>query len=337
MLHIFNIARAICEIPGRLCMLCGTIFEQIRCQFCVDCCNALSSGCHEFLLRPLSSFVEITCILSLLELACGIGAFTSPALAGCLAKTSSFPGVSIKMWLLIQMCFAGINLIFAPYFQCRVWQHIWEQLALFGQPQAGIPMLMVQQSFKQVFLHDCGVAFYFLALIASFWWSWTGTEWSSLGSECNPMGLVDNAAGLGMSFFWVAVIYSLFWYTCSCCAASMDVLSCGASAYSNQWPVQQQQALQAQQAMQAQQAFAPWPNNAPVQQGVVIPGYAGLPSQGHMTVHPQPGQHNRTRSSRHGRHGHSHSKSGKSPYSTKGSFPSQAGPVVQGTVISPAY
>mmetsp|Transcript_44978 Transcript_44978/g.89055 ORF Transcript_44978/g.89055 Transcript_44978/m.89055 type:complete len:335 (-) Transcript_44978:38-1042(-) len=334
MLYIFNIVRAICEVPGQLCRICGTIFEQIRCQFCVDCCNALSIGCHEFLLRPLSSFVVITCMLSLLELACCIGAYTSPALEGCLAKTPSYPGVPIKRWLFVQMCFAGINLIFAPYFQSRVWQHIWEQMVLLGQPHAGITMLMVQQSFKQVFLHDLGVAFYFVALLASFWWSWKGTEWSSFGSQCNPMGFVDNAAGLGMSFFWVAIIYSLFWYWCSCCAASMDILSCGATAYSNQWPVQQQQ-QQALQAQQAMQAYAPWPNNVPVQQGVVVPGYAGIPSQAHLTVHPQPAQHDGTRSSRHGRRGHS--KSGKGSYSTRGSFSSQAGPVVQGTVISRAF
>merc|ERR1712048_524965 len=54
-----------------------------------------------------------------------------------------------------------------------------------------------------------------------------GAEWVHRGYNCNPAGYPGMTAWLGMCFFWMAFLYSLFWYCCDCCALSTDVLGCG--------------------------------------------------------------------------------------------------------------
>lgn len=283
MIHVFNCARGICELPGYLCMLCGRIFDQVNCQPCVDCCDTLARGCHVFLLKPLSSYVVITALLCFCEVAFCISALCTPVLAACVGTTMTPPEVTIPKWLYVQIGFACVNLLFAPYFQSRVWQNLVEQMQLMGPTAHGsIPMLLVQRSFKHVFLHDIGVCLYFFILLCSFGWSYKGTEWAARGEACNPIGFADQASWLGMCFFWVAVFYSLFWYCCDCCAASIDFLSCAGSNanLSNQWPGQQQQHLQGTAPI----VGYPGPAASASPYRTRLPGQNGMASHGNTTM-----------------------------------------------------
>merc|ERR1712039_557346 len=111
--------------------------------------------------------------------------------------------------------------VFAPYFQNQVWKQIMKMST--GQEQR-LSKDVVQGAFKEVFLHDMSVLFYFLAMLASFVWSWQGGTWIMEGSAaCNSTGEAGWAYYLGLCAFWVAALYSAFWYCCQCCASSVEL------------------------------------------------------------------------------------------------------------------
>lgn len=221
MIYIFNFFKEICSLPGRLCTACGHIFDQCHCTICTEACEAMGNCCRGFLDKPLSSYIVLSGLISLLELFLCFSSMNAPSLRSC-KGTSHTLGVGVHSWLVIQMGFAGLNLLFAPYFQGKVWKDLLRKVQAQGAAARGkIGKDVVQSSFKDVFLHDFGVLFYFFALIASFLWSLNGSNWQN-HMYCNPDGGTANAAFLGMSLFWVAFLYSVMWYWCSCCAKSVD-------------------------------------------------------------------------------------------------------------------
>uniref|UniRef100_A0A7S1QIW9 Uncharacterized protein n=1 Tax=Alexandrium catenella TaxID=2925 RepID=A0A7S1QIW9_ALECA len=223
MIYIFNFFRDICGLPGRLCTECGKLCDQCHCTICQEACVSLSGCCSNFLDKPLASYVVISGLMSLFEIALCVSSMNARSLGGC-RGTSHALGVGIRSWLVVQIGFAGLNLLFAPYFQGRVWENLKDKVQSMGAGTRGtIGKDVVQSSFKDVFLHDFGVLFYFFALIASFFWSVNGANFAqNHGLYCNPDGMVAWAASIGSSLFWVAILYSLTWYWCSCCAKSVN-------------------------------------------------------------------------------------------------------------------
>uniref|UniRef100_A0A7S4Q0A8 Uncharacterized protein n=1 Tax=Alexandrium monilatum TaxID=311494 RepID=A0A7S4Q0A8_9DINO len=219
MIYIFNCAKEICGLPARACHAFSQLCDYINCQPCQDACEVLANCCRGFTDKPLSSYVILTGLLSICELVLCLSAFNSPMLEGCTVRSHTMK-VGVRSWLVIQIGFAGLNLLFAPYFQGQVWQNILVEVQTTGL-RGKIGKDVVQGSFKHVFLHDFGVLFYFFALVASFLWSMSGSHWQ-FKAYCNPDGSVANAAWFGMCLFWVAALYSLAWYWCSCCARSVD-------------------------------------------------------------------------------------------------------------------
>mmetsp|Transcript_6844 Transcript_6844/g.16164 ORF Transcript_6844/g.16164 Transcript_6844/m.16164 type:complete len:273 (+) Transcript_6844:70-888(+) len=223
MIYIFQGVRSICGLPGLLCSECSNLCKQINCRPLQECCDAAAHFCQGFLDKPLSSYVLLTAALSIAELLACANSLNSPQRSGCVAITKGFVHVGLHNWLILQIGFAGLNLLFAPYFQAQVWRHLEEEVKSFaGTTKVAVPKKVVQESFKHVFLHDFGVLFYFLALLLSFMWSMKGRDLSRQSSLCNPDGTTDWAAWIGMSLFWVAFFYSVFWYWCESCARSVE-------------------------------------------------------------------------------------------------------------------
>lgn len=225
MIYIFSCAKEICSIPGKLCGECAKVCDYINCDLCQAVCQNCARCCSGFLEKPLSSYVVVSFILNVIDLFLCASAMNSSTVQGCGGRLRGLH-VGVMSWLLVQMGFAGVNLLFAPYFQSKVWQHLCEQVAAGGAYTGGgvIGSEVVQRSFKDVFLHDFGVLFYFFALVASFFWSMKGSDWQFV-AYCNPLGFVANAAWLGMCQFWITVFYSVTWYWCSCCARSVDPMA----------------------------------------------------------------------------------------------------------------
>jgi len=150
--------------------------------------------------------------------------FSREALVDCKLPKDAFVGVDgITTWIGVQMLFAFLNLVFAPYFQYKVWEKLYEESKaeelLQKQPEVEVEKEIVQSSFKHVFMTDFGVCFYFFALIASFAWSKYGFDWVTANpKQCNPDGGPSFAANLGWGFFFIAILYTMAWLCCSCCA-----------------------------------------------------------------------------------------------------------------------
>lgn len=193
--------------------------------------------------KPLSTFVVIAWILSGLQVYFCIDSIISPSLQSC--DFAVYGGsVDIVSWMYVQIAFAGVNFIFAPWFQHQVWKRIMGLAMLPGgmstqspsiaesaccccsQPSTGSQAVaphVVHQAFKDVILYDLGVLFYFFALVASFFWSWEGGTWMMGNDTCDTTGTAGWAYYMGLCFFWVTFIYSMSWYCCPCCANSVEL------------------------------------------------------------------------------------------------------------------
>jgi len=223
MIYIFSGIKEICLLPKRCCTLCGECCKAINCKPIKDCCDTLARGCSGFVEKPLSSFVVITIILSVVEIAFLAMALTAEGISDCALPSDASVGLTV--WCMIQLAFAVINVAFAPYFQYKVWRKLFEETdaenLLQSQPEIQVEKSMVQDSFKYVFMNDFGVCFYFFGLIAAFYWSSVGYKWIAGMSGCavDKSGLLI-AANIGWWFFLFAVLYTVAWYCCACCAKS---------------------------------------------------------------------------------------------------------------------
>jgi len=228
MIYLFRGVAEICKVPGRLCSLCGELFKQIHCEPVKKCCDRASRGCSSFVERPLSSFVVITTVMSVLEIAYLGMTLILDSIERCPEVWPKDAWVTPNMWCLVQALFAVLNVVFAPYFQCKVWQQLEEEAEaeerLKTQPVIDIEKEDVVKSFKFVFMHDFGVLFYVFALIASFIWCCKGYTWITAGGAlCNPDQGLSYAANIGWAFFFIFFLYTLAWYYCGCCAKNTQI------------------------------------------------------------------------------------------------------------------
>mmetsp|Transcript_79656 Transcript_79656/g.204928 ORF Transcript_79656/g.204928 Transcript_79656/m.204928 type:complete len:238 (-) Transcript_79656:297-1010(-) len=231
MIHIFNCAKGVCSLPGEACKACGQACKSISCTPIQAACEAASGFCNSFVEKPLSSFVIITGLVSIGEIAQCVISLMDPGLSNCVLGGSG-KSVGLTVWLMVQLGFAILNLLFAPYFQTKVWQRLLEQLTpQEAQPGTKVEAKHVQDAFKHVFMQDFGVCFYFFALIASFVWSFQGATWIQTGhGGCGFDANAGWAYWLGEAFFCVALLYTLCWYCCDCCARSVTMPSSGPMA-----------------------------------------------------------------------------------------------------------
>lgn len=231
MIYIFQGFQLFCSLPGEACSLCGRCCNQINCRPLAQCCMAGGKAFRHFTEKPLSSFVILTFLLSVLELHACIGSLsmiTSPTLR---CDWPHDAPVSLFAWVLVQLNFALLNLVFAPWFQHQVWKQIMANIdlktGLGMQPGQYVQRSVVRAAFKKVFLEDLGVLFYFLAMLASLAWSWKGLVWTLPGGPASCSGATDGLAGLaclmGCLSFGMVFLFSTCWYCCSCCASSVYI------------------------------------------------------------------------------------------------------------------
>eukprot|EP00405_Crypthecodinium_cohnii_P021624 CAMPEP_0206472588 /NCGR_PEP_ID=MMETSP0324_2-20121206/32297_1 /ASSEMBLY_ACC=CAM_ASM_000836 /TAXON_ID=2866 /ORGANISM="Crypthecodinium cohnii, Strain Seligo" /LENGTH=229 /DNA_ID=CAMNT_0053947231 /DNA_START=144 /DNA_END=833 /DNA_ORIENTATION=- len=225
MIYIFNGAKTICALPGKLCSAIGDLCGQISCAPIKECCDAASKGCMQFTDKPLSSFVIIAWIMSGLELYYAYSALSGGWTETCHMGSAGGAPVGSSSYLYLVMGFAVVNALFAPYFQHQVWRQI-----MAAQMHSGLPLHegskieknAVVDAFKHVFMYDFGVLFYFFCLMASFCWCYFGGSWMQ-AAGCDRSGDAGWAYYMGLLFFWVAAIYACCWYCCSCCASSVQL------------------------------------------------------------------------------------------------------------------
>merc|ERR1719438_99479 len=104
MIYIFKGVQSICSLPGTLCSLCGDVLKQCpgACQSCGEACGRCGSHFKHFMERPLSAYVFVSVLISILTLyQC------SEDLGSVVGCTSNF--------LYVLMAFSVINILFAMY------------------------------------------------------------------------------------------------------------------------------------------------------------------------------------------------------------------------------
>lgn len=234
MIYIFDFAKEICSLPGRLCAAVGELCRKVDCQLCTECCEAVGRTYRNFWDQPLSSYLLVAGLLSLAELYFCADTLALEELDGCKLPESAWVGPSgLRVWLYLQIGFTVVNLLFAPYFQHQVWKEIVKEVRAGGdtatmpvsddKPTKTVKAEVVRSSFQTVFMYDFGVLFYFFALLASCIWSWEGSAWTAGGDGCVLGRSPSWASWLGLVFFWVTVLYSFLWSCCGCCARSVEM------------------------------------------------------------------------------------------------------------------
>jgi len=220
MIYVFNGAKEICSLPGRACTACGECLGQMNCEPLKNVCSGLGACFVTFLDKPLSTYVLVKALLSALLLVKCFLALSEPGLSLCVMQP-----VDITTWLYVMTSLGFLHLFFAPYFQVRVWHQLEKSIA--DQPPGDqpitIPATTVHEAFKEVFLHDVGILFYFCVLVFAYIWAWLGSSWldSSLGCilEGHPAATID----LTYAICYLAAIYTSLYYFCSCCAGSVQL------------------------------------------------------------------------------------------------------------------
>lgn len=224
MIHVFNCAKEVCALPGKACVECGKVCSQINCEPCKQCCDECGKFVSSYWDRPLSTYVILKVLMASAQLYFCAAALGTKIIKSCPAERQG-GWVSGETWLQIQMGFAIVHILFAPYFQSRIWTQVSKKLRE-GQYRLErgfkVPQNIVFESFREVFLYDLGILLYAAILTGSFVWSLQGGN-SMVGSACDPEGSSGWAAWIGQSFFWVAVIYNFCYYYCGCCASSVEL------------------------------------------------------------------------------------------------------------------
>jgi len=247
---------------GMACRQCAELCKQCNCGPLKDGCNYLSTCCTTFTEKPLCSFVIITYLMAGGQLYCSFAGLDADGIKNPNAKpkcdfTSRDAFVGPTSWLYGQMGFALLSLLFAPYFQMKVWSAIVtkinspdfvlppeEQAKIGTDKKPRVPKKEITEAFKKVFMEDFGVLFYFFAIIAQLFWSQKGHSWLNANANfqevpvVDPCGLSGNAglsANLGKAFCFVTFFYTVMWF-CGCCAGSLvmpDRNPDGSLGYSN--------------------------------------------------------------------------------------------------------
>lgn len=130
MIYIFQGVQSICSLPGMACSACADLCKQINCSICADCCSNVGHAVKMFFTKPLSTFVIIAFVMS------GVQAYLSIT---ALSSTCKFPQgafLTFSPFVIIQIGFAIINIIFAFYFQHQVWKKIMQLVTSDADHQA---------------------------------------------------------------------------------------------------------------------------------------------------------------------------------------------------------
>lgn len=227
MIYLFSGCQTVCSLPGLLCTECSKVCKQLNCKPIARCCTDVGKACSQFTEKPLSSFVIIAALMGILELYCCFGALSVENLDECTWPREA--QASFSIWLMVQIGFALLNIVFAPWFQHQVWEEIMHSAAAGGAamtaPKQVLDKSVVQAGFKKVFLEDFSVLVYFLAMLASFAWSWLGSHWLRHGGDLSCDSATEGqalwAAWIGQCFFLIAFAFTFTWYCCACCASSV--------------------------------------------------------------------------------------------------------------------
>lgn len=191
---------------------------------------------------PMSVYVLVSFALSALALN-----WASTDLGSRTGCSSNF------LYLLMGM--AVLNVVFAIYFQCKLWGKIMSEEERFeideedakgsysaagksmlknaaantteaeGPPgpstsyKQRIPAEVIHESFVHVILYDLVVLLAFLALCGMFIVSWKGPAF--LDGDKGACVVQEHTKDMGYAFFWVAVLWSFTYRYCACCAKSV--------------------------------------------------------------------------------------------------------------------
>merc|ERR1740138_1125777 len=125
MIHIFSGCQAICSLPGMMCKACGQACQQLNCSWLKTGCEFCGKGCTHFMERPLSTYVLIMVLLCFAQFhACYVAITEETGSDGCVFPEDA--SLDFASWVYAMIGFALVNLIFAPYFQYKVWADIQE-------------------------------------------------------------------------------------------------------------------------------------------------------------------------------------------------------------------
>eukprot|EP00413_Alexandrium_margalefii_P007241 CAMPEP_0204524152 /NCGR_PEP_ID=MMETSP0661-20131031/7225_1 /ASSEMBLY_ACC=CAM_ASM_000606 /TAXON_ID=109239 /ORGANISM="Alexandrium margalefi, Strain AMGDE01CS-322" /LENGTH=139 /DNA_ID=CAMNT_0051529889 /DNA_START=76 /DNA_END=491 /DNA_ORIENTATION=+ len=130
MIYVFDCVKRACALPGKACLAIGEWCELLektlcgRCQTCADglarCCTEAGSLVTDVADRPLSIYVLVEVALGLTTLrACLYALWQAPP-----GPCQGPGGVAARPWLGVQASAALLALLFAPYFQGRVWRRL---------------------------------------------------------------------------------------------------------------------------------------------------------------------------------------------------------------------
>jgi len=179
MIYIFQGVQQICSLPSLLCKAIGDLCAQINCKPIQECCETAGKQCAHFMERPLSTYVVLSSVLGFFAIA-------------------SDGEWHVKL-------FSLIYIVFAFYFQHKVWQQILASQderpfideAMESQAtresawgasvssKLQVPQETVQDAFKKVFMEDFGVLGFFIVLVLFFFWSFsTADPWGIFFSRC---------------------------------------------------------------------------------------------------------------------------------------------------------
>jgi len=233
MIHLFNCLGECCTYPGKLCRWCGETCQDTPCARCFQDCG---ENFTEFLNRPLGGFVFMAVWVGAVELGCCGFALAN----GELLEDCHFPepqlGLGAHLWLLVQLGFAALSLLFAPYLQAQVWRTLMEEAEAPDDPEGPVSERTRQaqsatgpvraskrdvlEAFKKVFMYDIGFCLYFFVLLASFSCSYYGAgQIAAEAKDCDvkPAGFPRYSAWAGMSFVAFVFLYGFAWYTNMAC------------------------------------------------------------------------------------------------------------------------
>lgn len=240
MIYLFEGCKDICSLPAKLCECCKDV-----CKPCESCFTECSEFFNEFLNRPLGGFVFMAVWLGVIEFGiCGYSLYEDAGkdlLKDCKFPEGTGRQVGIHKWLMIQIGFAGLNLIFAPYLQQQIWKKLNEEAKEPDDPNGQVSTRTrlaqspngpiraskqdVMEAFKEVFLYDFFVLVYVLSMAASFVFSYMGNQWIGADKEnCNPRGWPEYSAACGMFFVIFMLVYGACWYFTMVCMNSDQTL-----------------------------------------------------------------------------------------------------------------
>jgi len=221
MIYIFQGVQGICSLPGMACRACGDCCAKMNCKPIMECCNACGKGCTHFMERPLSTYVIVSILMG---------------------------GAAVYMGQgnIVVQVFGIVNILFAFYFQYKVWQRIMEMKETFVEEEAKGPgmrqklaggIAQVRQGVRgeqgeeapptDTPAADKGKMRVPRETVQAAFKKVFLEDLVVLGFFLALLGMVaysfQSGTSWGSGFFGVAFIYAFSWYCCKCCAGTVQV------------------------------------------------------------------------------------------------------------------